>query len=165
MCTSSIHPQADLHSQPLAYLYFLTFYEKNQQNELSVLLNAALEVRITCTWKLWKRYSVIRKLSTVDPLNTLGPFEPHLHLWAKVALVKQYFLSRKACLGSYKTQNGTELEVIVAQYRCGHWICDRKIILLMSAHQCMESSSRILYQPRRWDKHLPDSIEPHHAYL
>lgn len=51
MCTSSIHPQDDLHSQPLAYLYFLTVFESllNQQNDLSVLLNAALEVRITCT--------------------------------------------------------------------------------------------------------------------
>ena len=51
MCTLSIHPQADLHSQPLAYLYFLTFYESllNQHNDLSVLLTAALEVRITCT--------------------------------------------------------------------------------------------------------------------
>ena len=115
--------------------------------------------------KIVKRYSVIRKLSSVDPLNTLGPFEPHLHLWAKVALVKQYFLSRKACLGSYKTQNGVELEVIAAQYRHGHWIHDGKVIMLMSGHQCVESSSRILYQPQRWDKHLPDSIEPNHVYL
>ena len=34
----------------------------------------------------------------------------------------------------------------------------------MSAHQVTESSSRVLYQPRRRDKHPADSIEPHQSY-
>ena len=55
--------------------------------------------------------------------------------------------------GSYKTRNGTEPEVIDAQYRRRHQIRN------MSAHQCTESSSRVLYQPRRWDKHPADSIK------
>ena len=36
--------------------------------------------------------------------------------------------------------------------------------MLMSAHHGTESSSCVLYQPRRRDKHPTDSIEPHQAY-
>ena len=70
-------------------------------------------------------------------------------------------------MGSYKTlngterngteRNGTEPEVIEAQYGHGRRIRD----VLMSAHHGTESSSRVLYQPRRRDKHPADSIEPH----
>ena len=60
-------------------------------------------------------------------------------------------------------RNGTEPEVIDAQYGHGRQIRVGKLVL-MSAHQCTESSSRVLYQPRRRDKHPTDSIEPHQAY-
>ena len=62
--------------------------------------------------------------------------------------------------GSYKTRNETEPEVIGAQYGRGRRIHD----VLMSAHHGTESSSCVLYQPRRRDKHPADSIEPHQAY-
>jgi len=47
----SLHPQNDLQSQPLAYLYFLTVLEHlfHQHNDLSNLLNVALEVGTPCT--------------------------------------------------------------------------------------------------------------------
>ena len=45
--------------------------------------------------------------------------------------------------GSYKTRNGTEPEVIDAQYGGGRRIRD----VLMSAHHGAESSSCVLYQP------------------
>jgi len=46
----SLHPQNDLESQPLAYLYFLTVLEHlfHQHNDLSNLLNVALEVGTPC---------------------------------------------------------------------------------------------------------------------
>ena len=47
-----------------------------------------------------------------------------------------------------------------AQYGRGRRIRD----VLMSAHHGAESSSCVLYQPRRRDKHPADSIEPHQAY-
>ena len=67
--------------------------------------------------------------------------------------------------GSYKTRNGTERngtepEVIDAQYGRGRRIRD----VLMSGHHGTESSSCVLYQPRRRDKHQADSIEPRQAY-
>ena len=34
----------------------------------------------------------------------------------------------------------------------------------LEAHHGTESSSRVLYQPRRRDKHPADSIEPHQVY-
>ena len=36
-------------------------------------------------------------------------------------------------------QNGTEPEVIVAQYGCGHQICYGKLVLICQAYQCTES--------------------------
>ena len=43
-------------------------------------------------------------------------------------------------------------------------VSNRLIVTLMSAHHGTESSSCVLYQPRRRDKHPADSIEPHQAY-
>ena len=63
----------------------------------------------------------------------------------------------KVCPKKFRQeQNGTELEAIDDVMPDTHW----KIGVNMSAHQCTESLSRILYQPRRWDKHPADSIEP-----
>ena len=61
-------------------------------------------------------------------------------------------------------RNGTErngTEVIYTQYGCGRRIRIGKLVLIC---QLIESSSRVLYQPRRRDKHRADSIEPHQAY-
>ena len=61
---------------------------------------------------------------------------------------------------------GTEwnrTKVIDVQYECGGRIWEGNGINIL-ADQCTESSSRVLYQPRRREKHTADSIEPHQAY-
>ena len=58
-----------------------------------------------------------------------------------------------------------KLEVIDAHYRRGSRICDGKFSVNMSAHQCTESSTHVLYQPQRQDKHPADSIESHQDHL
>ena len=62
MTSTSILPQNDLHSQPLAYLYFLTVLEYllNQHSDLSGLLNVASKVLIT-----WYDHCFIVKLYSV----------------------------------------------------------------------------------------------------
>ena len=61
---------------------------------------------------------------------------------------------------------GTEwnrTKVIDVQYECGGRIWEGNGVNIL-ADQCTESSSRVLYQPRRREKHTADSIEPHQAY-
>ena len=69
--------------------------------------------------------------------------------------------------GCWKTRNGTERNGTGSNW-CSirTWTPDTrwKIGVNMSAHHGTESSSCVLYQPRRRNKHPADSIEPHQAY-
>ena len=66
--------------------------------------------------------------------------------------------------GSYKTRNGTERNGTGSNWwTIRAWTPDTPCVN-MSAHQGTESSSHVLYQPRRRDKHPADSIESHQSY-
>ena len=75
-------------------------------------------------------------------------------------------LERDPCWKTRNAQerNGTEPGEIAAQHVRGHRICYGKLVLICQAYQCTESWSRVLYLPRRRDKHPADSIEPQQEY-